>query len=130
MRVEDLQEQMSGAGTLRHGYQVVWNGTTGSASGTPYLATDELPATPVLTETRAAIVVLRSTLRSAILAEIEARGPQTIRALAIAVRGRYESVKLAVYNMKKAGYVREQGQTTIRVDRFGDRLVKLYGLAS
>lgn len=130
MRVEELQEQMAGAGTLRHGFAVVWNGTRASASGTPYLATDELPATPRPTATRQRLAVLRSELKSALMDEIRANGPQTIRALAGRVGGRFEAVKLAIYNLKKSGHVCERGSVTVPIPKFGGRVVKLYGLSS
>lgn len=130
MRVEDLQGIMSGAGTLRHGYQVVWNGTRASASGTPYLASDEIPATPRPTETRRLLAVLRSKLKASLMAEMSANGPQTIRSLSERVGGRFGAVKLAVYNLKKSGHVCECGSVTVQGRNFGGRAVKLYGLSA
>lgn len=130
MRIEDLQDKLHGNGTLAGGYAVVWNGTRDSASGTPYLASDETPADPGAPPYVEPVAKFRSALRSAVVDTLSTRGPMTIRALTDHLHGSHESVKQCVYNLVKLGHLAECGTVTVPVRKFSARAVKLYGVAA
>ena len=132
MRIEDLQAQLYGAGTLAHGYVVVWNGTRDSASGTPYLDSHEVPAVADAPPREPeSVPPFKSALRCAVVAALEAHGPMTIRALTDHLHGSLEAVKQCVYNMVKGGYLVEYGAAAPPVKQFGrGRPSKLFGVAS
>lgn len=132
MTLEGLQDQLHGDATLRHGYAIHWNGTRDSVSGTPYLASSEVPAVPNDApppfEPRPKF---KSALRCAVVGSLTARGPMTIRALADHLRGSHQRVKQCVYNMVKGGYLEEHGRAPESAQKFGrGRPPKLYRVAA
>lgn len=130
MRLEDLQATHDAVKPLRPEYTVLWNGTRESASGTPYLATDELPAVDGGVVFVEPLAKFRSALRCAVVESLAAHGPMTIRALTDHLHGSHESVKQCVYNLVKLGHLAECGTVTIPVRKFGARAVKLYGVTA
>lgn len=103
------------------GYQVVWNGTRASASGTPYLATDEVPSAPP-----APRPVVRVTAR--IAAHLAAQGPSTVREIAEALGESLFRINSSICNMRKLGKVVSMGHRRVVVRQFGVRLVAVYGV--
>lgn len=130
MRLEDLQATHDAVKPLRPEYTVLWNGTRDSASGTPYLASDETPAYPGAPPYVEPVAKFRSALRSAVVDTLSTRGPMTIRALTDHLHGSHESVKQCVYNLVKLGHLAECGTVTVPVRKFSARAVKLYGVVA
>lgn len=130
MRLEDLQATHDAVKPLRPEYTVLWNGTRDSASGTPYLASDETPADPGAPPYVEPVAKFRSALRSAVVDTLSTRGPMTIRALTDHLHGSHESVKQCVYNLVKLGHLAECGKETMPARKYSGRTVKLYGVAA
>ena len=149
MRVEDLQDQLHGDGTLRSGYVVVWNGTRDSASGTPYLDSSEVPAVadaahssdrPTPAGGRRArppwravepMPRFKSALRCAVVELLTTHGPMTTRALTEHLHGSHDAVKQCVYNMVKGGYLVDMGRAVATDKKFGrGQPPKLFGVAA
>lgn len=132
MRVEDLQDQLHGDGTLRSGYVVVWNGTRDSASGTPYLDSSEVPA--VADAPWRAVEPMprfKSALRCAVVELLTTHGPMTTRALTEHLHGSHDAVKQCVYNMVKGGYLVDMGRAVATDKKFGrGQPPKLFGVAA
>lgn len=125
MRIEDLQAQLHGDGTLRSGYVVVWNGTRDSASGTPYLdADDQVAAVPSKVDGRGL------TLRDRVRAQFEDFGRATIREVATQIGADLFRVNATVSNMRKSGELVLVRHRRIEVPKFGARMVAVYGIAS
>ena len=132
MRIEDLQAQLHGDGTLRSGYVVVWNGTRDSASGTPYLDSSEVPAVadapPRAPE---AVPRFKSALRCAVVELLTTHGPMTTRALTEHLHGSHDAVKQCVYNMVNGGYLVDMGKAVAPDKKFGrGQPPKLFGVAA
>lgn len=131
MRLEDLQATHDAVKPLRPEYTVLWNGTRDSASGTPYLASDETPADPGAPPYVEPVAKFRSALRSAVVDTLSTRGPMTIRALTDHLHGSHEAVKQCVYNMVKGGYLVDMGKAVAPDKKFGrGQPPKLFGIAS
>lgn len=125
MRVEDLQGQLHGDGTLRGGYVVVWDGTRASASGTKYLdADDQVAAAPSKVDGRGL------TLRDRVRAQFEDFGRATIREVATEIGADLFRVNATVSNMRKSGELVCVAHRRMDVPKFGIRMVAVYELAS
>lgn len=110
------------------GYQVVWNGTRASASGTPYLSADDAPLM-VGPELRTRKPAGRS-LTAAMLDWIESFGPSTIGEIANGLEIEMFRVNASICNLKKRGAVVVVEHRRVVVRKFGARLVAVYGVAS
>lgn len=125
MRLEDLQDELHGDGSLRGGHVVVWNGTKHSASGTRYLdADDQVAATPTQVDGRGL------SLRDRVRAAFEDLGRATIREVATEIGADLFRVNATVSNMRKSGELVCIAHRRLDVPKFGIRMVAVYELAA
>ena len=104
------------------GYDVVWDGTRASRSGTPYLAAEQFTPEP-----SAAKPIARG-LTDGVLDWLESFGPATIRELADALGFTTSQVNSSILCLKKRGAVAVVDQRPVMVRKFGVRLVAVYGV--
>lgn len=111
-------------------YQVLWDGTSGSASRSRYLTVaDPVLSSPVRVG-RAPAEPPKATFVDQVRDSLATHGPQTIRDLADRLGGGILRANSALGNLKSQGEVVVVGQREIVVERFGKRLVAVYGVAS
>lgn len=111
-------------------YQVVWDGTTRSASGSRYLSVDAGCEPPPSSLAPAPVDPPPIRFVELVRDALAARGPMTVRELADTLGTGILKTNSALCNLKKQAAVVVVDQVPIVVKAFGPRMRAVYGLAS